>query len=139
MSHSITLQVDVKAIISNKNGEILLLRRSEEKYGKTDGHWDIPGGRIVSGETLLNNLRREVMEETRLSISEDVKLIYAQDILLPQKEKHVVRLTYLVKGPNNPQITLDQTENTEFQWLPVDEAKKLEGLDKYLRVVLEDM
>lgn len=131
------LQVGVKAIIPNKEGKILLLRRSEEKYGKTDGHWDIPGGRIDAGESLFNNLKREVAEETGLSIPEAVKLIFAQDILLP--EKHVVRLTYLVNEPVEGQIRLDTAENTEFQWVSMGDANELAGLDKYLKEVLNNL
>jgi 8-oxo-dGTP diphosphatase len=139
MSHSITLQVGVKAIISNKEGNILLLNRSEEKYGKTDGHWDIPGGRIDPGETLINNLKREVLEETGLAITESATLLCAQDILLLDKEKHVVRLTYRVNDLVDGQVNLDETENTEFRWVPMGEAKKLNDLDKYLKEVLDMM
>lgn len=137
MSHLTNLQVGVKAIISNKEGNVLLLSRSEKKYGKTEGHWDIPGGRIDPGDTLINNLKREVLEETGLTITENTTLLCAQDILLPEKEKHVVRLTYKVNDLVDGQVNLDETENTEFRWISIDEAKKLSDLDKYLKEVLD--
>lgn len=139
MSDSTALQVGVKAIISNSEGDILLLRRSEEKYGKDLGHWDIPGGRIVSGETLLNNLRREVLEETGLSISDEIELLHAQDILLPDMDRHVVRLTYSVGCPENFQISLDESENTKYQWLSIAAARKLNDINMYLKEVLDDL
>jgi len=32
---------------------VLLVRRATQKYGKTDGVWDVPGGRIDPGTSLL--------------------------------------------------------------------------------------
>jgi len=50
------LQVGVKALLRNKEGKYLLIRRSSEKYPEVGAKWDIVGGRINPGETLLENL-----------------------------------------------------------------------------------
>src|SRR3989344_6009185 len=91
------LQVGVKIILQNKEGKILLLHRNWEKYPevKKDNSWDIVGGRINIGTPLLENLKREIFEETKLNLIKERKLIAAQDIL--RTDKHVVRLTYFVK------------------------------------------
>lgn len=62
------LVVATKAFISHK-GKVLLIRESE-KYvnGTYKGKYDLPGGRIVPGETLENALKREVLEETGLDV-----------------------------------------------------------------------
>ena len=58
----------------------------------------------------------------------------AQDILrIPGR--HVVRLTYVGKITSEPQ--LDSEEHSEFQWLTEEEIKNVEGLDIYVRKVLE--
>src|SRR3990167_1376930 len=91
------LQVGVKAILRNEEGKILLLRRSQAKYPDVKGDvWDIVGGRIEPGTPLLDNLRREIREETGLQLQGVPKLIAAQDIL-KNPEKHVVRLTYIAE------------------------------------------
>jgi len=38
---NITLQVGVKALLKNKQGKYLLLKRSSVKYPEVEGHWDI--------------------------------------------------------------------------------------------------
>lgn len=59
-----TFHLGVKALIRNSNKEILLLER-KSKFNQN--YWDLPGGRLQKGESLLQTLKREVMEETGLN------------------------------------------------------------------------
>ena len=129
------LQVGVKVLLRNSEGKILILKRSEKKYGKTAGSWDIPGGRIDIGTSLMQNLEREVQEETNLPITSLPKLIAAQDIIRGE-EKHVVRLTYVADTEGEPELDLE--ENTEYQWLSFEELQHEYDLDTYVRDLLED-
>lgn len=128
------LQVGVKILLKNSDNKYLLLKRSAEKYGKTSGSWDIVGGRIDPGSNLLENLKREVMEETQLEITSEPKLLFAQDII-PNDEKHVVRLTYVGETIGEP--VLDTSENIEYLWLTIDEMKTHEDLDTYVQEILD--
>ena len=128
------LQVGVKAFLKNKEGKILLLKRSQEKYKGTKGTWDIVGGRIDPGSKLIDNLKREIKEETQLEINSEPQLIYAQDII-PNEEKHVVRLSYIANVDGEP--VLDTSENVEYKWLTIDELKKHDDLDIYVKEILD--
>src|SRR6185369_14466721 len=97
----IKLQVGVKIFLRNADGKFLLLKRNPAKYGQVRGEWDIVGGRIDPGSKLIDNLKREVREETKLEIVSDPKLIFAQDII-PNEEKHVVRLSYVGDTTGEP-------------------------------------
>lgn len=130
----IKLQVGVKIFLKNKEGKFLLLKRNLEKYQKVRGEWDIVGGRIEPGSKLLDNLKREVMEETGLEIVGDPRLIFAQDII-PNEEKHVVRLSYV--GEAHGDLVLDTSENVEHRWLTIEEMKNQENLDIYVKEILE--
>jgi 8-oxo-dGTP pyrophosphatase MutT (NUDIX family) len=57
------LQVGVKILLENKEGKYLLLRKSPEKYPEMGSKWEIVGGRIEPGQSLRENLKREVQEE----------------------------------------------------------------------------
>jgi ADP-ribose pyrophosphatase YjhB (NUDIX family) len=130
------LQVGVKIILQNKEGKFLLLQRNLEKYPeiKKNDSLDIVGGRIKIGTPLLDNLKREIFEETRLSLVEEPKLIAAQDIL--RGDKHVVRLTYLGQIDGEP--VLDE-EHLAYKWLTIEEIKKEEGLDQYSKEVFNKL
>ena len=128
------LQVGVKVFLKNKDGKYLLLKRALEKYKDIRGFWDIVGGRINLGNSLIENLRREVKEETGLDILSEPRLIYAQDII-PDSQKHVVRLTYIADTEGEPE--LDTSENIEYKWLTVSGMKNEKDLDIYAREVIE--
>lgn len=127
------LQVGVKIFLKNKDEKYLVLQRSKEKYPGVGAKWDIPGGRIDLGATLMENLNREVLEETGLTISGDIKLLTAQDIL--KTDKHVVRLTYF--GFADGEVKLSE-EHSDYKWLTLDEVKNLEPMDKYFKEVLNN-
>jgi 8-oxo-dGTP diphosphatase len=57
--------VGVAAVIWNNHGEVLLIRRAK---APRKGEWSLPGGKVEFGETLLEAVRREALEETDLVI-----------------------------------------------------------------------
>ncbi len=128
------LQVGVKIVLKNREGEYLVVFRSVIKYPEVGGKWEIAGGRIEPGTLLLENLKREVKEETGLDIEGEPKLIAAQDILRPTKNRHIVRLTYT--GEANGEVVLSD-EHTDFKWLSLEEFSQLEPMDKYLKEILD--
>ena len=81
MENNVILQVGVKVILENEQGEYLLLRRSLDKYPEVKGRWDIVGGRINPGQKLIENLRREIREETGFKTINIPKLLPPQIFL----------------------------------------------------------
>jgi len=134
MDNEIKLQVGVKSLLMNKDGKYLLLRRSLQKYPEISGRWDIVGGRIDNGVTLLENLKREIKEETNLELIGEPKLVAAQDILR-KKGFHVVRLTYI--GNVDGEIILDEEENDKYKWCSREEVLNTDDMDMYFRELLD--
>lgn len=133
MDKSILQQVGVKIFLRNEDGLYLILKRSPIRYPNINNFWDIPGGRIIPGTPLLENIKREIFEETKLSISNVPRLIGAQDITrLP--EKHIIRLTFSANTSGTP--ILDE-EHLEFKWITLKEMKSVKKLDEFTREILE--
>lgn len=134
MHESIILQVGVKIFLKNRLGKYLLLKRSPVRYPGIKNFWDIPGGRIIPGTSLRENLQREVSEETKLRIVGRPKLLGAQDITR-RKTKHIVRLTYVARTSGEPILDSD---HTEFKWLTVSEMRHLKNLDEFTSGILRE-
>ncbi|MEK7170065.1 MAG: NUDIX hydrolase [Patescibacteria group bacterium] len=133
MDKSILLQVGVKVFLKERFGNYLLLKRSPVRYPNIKNLWDIPGGRIIPGTTISENVKREVFEETGLPIDGELKLVGVQDIIrLP--EKHIVRLTFSATTSGAPVLN---EEHLEFKWVTLKEMKELRELDEFTREILE--
>ena len=125
------LQVGVKIILQNKEGKYLVILRSAIKYPEAGAKWEIGGGRINPGTPLLENIKREIQEETGLEIRDEVKLLDAQDILRPHK--HIVRLTY--SGFADGEVVLSD-EHTDYKWVSKEELMSLDPIDPIFKEVL---
>lgn len=127
------LQVGVKALLKNSEGKFLLLRRNTDTYRDIKGEWDIVGGRIRPGTPFLENLKREIQEETSLTLQGEPELVAAQDILrVPGK--HVIRLTFVGAIEGEPHLN---EESAEFAWVSPEELKAESDLDIYVKELIE--
>lgn len=135
MEKELILQVGVKIFLKNNEGKFLLVQRNLDKYSHMElgASWGSVGGRIDVGESLFENLKREVFEETQMRLDSDPRLIHAQDILFD--DKHVVRLTYIGEGAG--EVVLDTEENVDFAWVSLEELKTFENLDPYVKEIIK--
>ena len=129
------LQVGVKVLIKNEEGNLLLLQRSEPLPDGTGIKWDIPGGRINHSESLQDALKREVFEEIGLRLTTTPKILKAQDIFIPDIELHVVRLTYMIAMSG--EVILSR-EHQRHKWVSAREGLTL-NIDPYLHEMLEEL
>lgn len=129
------IQVGVKLLIKNDKGKFLFIQRNTPLPDGTGIKWDIPGGRINPGESLKDALKREVMEEIGIDLTADPTLLSAQDILIPDADLHVVRLTYATSL--DKEVVLGD-EHQAMRWHTLKEAADID-VDPYLRDVLDSL
>lgn len=110
-------RVCVGVIVLNPNGELRLLRSRKWK-----NRWVVPGGAVEWGETFAAAGKREVLEETGLSIS-GIKCIGVQEAVFPKnfhKKRHFVFID-LVARTKGERVVLNHEEN-QYLWLPPGKA-----------------
>lgn len=119
----------IKGVLRNKKGEILLLKVNTKKFNSKNKfeYWDIPGGRIQTGDTVEDTLRREIKEETGLK---DIKNIVSfsmvlSNIRIPNENKShgLILSTYLCETGKPNSIVLSD-EHTEYGWFDSKDASE---------------
>ncbi len=68
MTNDVKLFVAAKALISCKGRILLLQESSEYNDGTRAGEFDGVGGRVTPGERLEDGLKREILEETGMTV-----------------------------------------------------------------------
>ena len=125
MKYMKTVKV-VAAIIKavNENGETIIFA-TQRGYGDFKGGWEFPGGKIESGETPQEALKREIIEEldTEVSVGEfmdTVEYDYPQfHLSMDCFWCQIVRGNLVLKEHEAARwLTKDELNNVE--WLPAD-------------------
>lgn len=120
--------VGVKALIVNDRNQILLLKANVANFedGNKTPHWDIPGGRIQTGQTVGETLEREVQEETGLTGLGKPEFFTAvvSNIQIPVSQTEKVGLmlmVYKVTADLTAEIELSD-EHIDYEWVDATEA-----------------
>ena len=115
MAFSDHYRVGAHAVISNREGEILLLKAN---YGSFC--WGLPGGGIDQGETILQGLIRECQEELGII----VQVEYLSGLYLHREIQAHVSI-FRCHLPINAQIRLSD-EHSAYHFFKLDELQPIQ-------------
>jgi 8-oxo-dGTP diphosphatase len=128
--------VDVALVTRSKPYRVLLVRR---KYPPFAGRWALPGGFIEMDETLEESVRREIKEETGLSLG---RLEQLQTFGDPGRDPRgrVVSVVFLARTANDRLAARAGDDAAEVGWhllgkppaLAFDHAKILQVVQRRL-------
>ena len=107
-----TPHVGVGVIVTNDKGEFLVIKRGD-KIAAGYGEWAIPGGGIDYHENFFDAAKRELKEETGLSIS-GMKIFSVTDD--PLADFHWVTITVIGKA-KNMKLKVSKREVLEYKWI----------------------
>ena len=114
-------------------GKYLITRRS--KHNDYMPHkWDVPGGIVKAGETLEETIKREVAEETSLTLDVGhIVFAYANRDQLPVRQTfQVVYHCEYLSGV----VRLDPSEHDAYEWLDYDDIEHVDAID-FLRELVQ--
>ena len=121
-----------KAVILDEDGNMLTIKRAEDRPGARPGKWDLPGGSLSPEDFSQNQqnpnelaIKREILEETKLEAT-GVEVIHAESGVKKTKTSGDVLVLALgykcaVKGVKPPVILSE--EHTEYMWVSKQELQ----------------
>ena len=118
----------------SKDGKILLTQRHPNKdWGLK---WECSGGAIVAGESPVDSAKRELEEETGITVSEE-KVVYLGKTIMENYQ--CIMYTYIVFLSDDVELKLQPEEVVDAKWVDFVElenmkAEIVESLwDRYLQ------
>lgn len=121
-------EIDVVAAIVIKDGLILSTKRGSKST--LEGYWEFPGGKIETGETPQEALRREIQEELDLFVKVEEDL-YMKNI--HEYNFGIVNLSTYISYLDKGELILK--EHTDYKWLKVSDLDQLDWAPADLPIV----
>lgn len=123
-----------------REGKVLLIRRGQEPM---KGAWTLPGGALEVGETILDGVAREVLEETGLVVRPLELLALLDRIVRDERdavEYHYVLLDWLcaVAEAEDQTVARAGSDALEAAWVSADELADMAEIDEATRRVITD-
>ena len=102
-----------------RGGKILIVRRASDDY--LGGDYELPGGGVDEGESLDVSIKRELKEETDLTLSEVLGMFPGFDYATPKKP-HVRQFNFLVRADGAVKLS---GEHDDAKWVTLQDIDHL--------------
>lgn len=112
----------MKAFVCYGNKTLILRESSKYKDGSNSGRYDVPGGRVEPGQRFDDSLRREIMEETGLTVT--LKRPFFVTEWRPQvrgENWHIIA-TFFIAEADTDKIKLSQ-DHDDYAWIDPNNYK----------------
>lgn len=122
-----SFHLGIKGLIRNNNGKILLLQVNPAVMDGKD-YWDLPGGRVEKGHTVLDTLQREITEETGITGVENPKEVgmVLSNIRIPVGDDSVGLILGIYECTIAPGSTITLSdEHIASEWFEPKKAAEL--------------
>ena len=122
----------VGAVIVDES--ILFVRRAQDDF--MGGIYELPSGKVDTGESLIEALKREILEETNLTINNIIDLCDTFDY----KSKSGIQtrqFNFVVSVSNIDTLKLDPKEHDLSEWVKFEDIESSKILDDMMKSIAQ--
>ncbi|MEO8534650.1 MAG: NUDIX domain-containing protein [Flavobacterium sp.] len=125
MAENQSIRVAVDAIVFGYQNNQLYVLLIQQKFGTNESYWAFPGGLVQNDESLQNAVKRELKEETNVSVNYFEQLFTFGDDVFRDPRNRVISVAYFaLVDPSKLKIKAD-SDAEKVQWCKVEEIPAL--------------
>lgn len=114
MYPSTIYRVVAKALITNEEGKILVVKENQD-------FWSLPGGGVDHGESAQECIKREIKEEIGLTSVSVNELVYSTNVYLDQRDMWMTWIVYKATLDSSDFIFGDGV--TDAKYIDIEDIK----------------
>lgn len=118
MTQNIRIAVD--AVVFGYQNNTLYVLLIEQKFGDQKPYWALPGGLVQNDEPLIDAVKRELMEETNVTVSYLEQLYTFGDNIYRDSRNRVISVAYFALIDSSKTTIKADTDADNVQWFGVD-------------------
>lgn len=125
MSGDQNIRVAVDAIVFGYQNNQLYVLLIQQKFGTQETYWALPGGLVQNNESLQDAVKRELKEETNISVNYFEQLFTFGDNVFRDPRNRVISVAYFALVDSSKLMVKADTDADKAQWFKIDEIPSL--------------
>ncbi|TWI01331.1 8-oxo-dGTP diphosphatase [Flavobacterium tiangeerense] len=125
MSENQNIRVAVDAIVFGYQNNQLYVLLIQQKFGTNDSYWALPGGLVQIDESLEDAVKRELKEETNISVNYFEQLFTFGDDVFRDPRNRVISVAYFALVDSSKLKVKADSDAENAQWFKIDEVPAL--------------
>jgi 8-oxo-dGTP diphosphatase len=125
MTDKQNIRVAVDAIVFGYQNNGLYVLLIQQKFGTQESYWALPGGLVKNNESLQNAVKRELKEETNISVNYFEQLFTFGDDVFRDPRNRVISVAYFALVDSSKLKVKADTDAENAQWFKINEIPAL--------------
>jgi len=125
MTDKQNIRVAVDAIVFGYQNNGLYVLLIQQKFGTQESYWALPGGLVKNNESLQDAVKRELKEETNISVNYFEQLFTFGDDVFRDPRNRVISVAYFALVDSSKLKVKADTDAENAQWFKINEIPAL--------------
>lgn len=125
MSENQNIRVAVDAIVFGYQNNQLYVLLIQQKFGTQESYWALPGGLVKNDESLQDAVKRELKEETNITVNYFEQLYTFGDDVFRDSRNRVISIAYFALVDSSKLKAKADSDAENAQWFKIDEIPDL--------------
>lgn len=119
------IRIAVDAIVFGYQNNTLFVLLIQQKFGSQNSYWALPGGLVMEDESLIEAVKRELKEETNVSVNYLEQLYTFGDDITRDSRNRVISVAYMALVDSSKLVLKADTDADEVSWVPISKIPNL--------------